>query len=181
MADVQSAFKELLNGVNGWEGRFGQVSLYLYINVQLIPIGISVAKGGESIRRCGIVVNDTERRCAVGYQDEEVCVCRLNSIFFACLLRALPSIADFPPDLFRQLTTCQTAANEFLRQFWTSIYPPPSEPTTPASTAVQRSAKVAKMAVYLGKTHEKVDALVRAAVLEGVEGNRVVVVSGCLP
>jgi transcription initiation factor TFIIH subunit 1 len=37
------------------------------------------------------------------------------------------------------------------------------------------------MAVYLGKTHEKVDALVRAAVMEGVEGNRVVVVSGCFP
>lgn len=33
------------------------------------------------------------------------------------------------------------------------------------------------MAGYLGKTHEKVDALVRAAVLEGVEGNRVIVVS----
>ena len=35
------------------------------------------------------------------------------------------------------------------------------------------------MAGYLGKTHEKVGALVRAAVLEGVEGNRVVVVSRC--
>lgn len=36
------------------------------------------------------------------------------------------------------------------------------------------------MAGYLGKTRDKVDALVRAAVLEGVEGNRVVVVSGSL-
>lgn len=34
------------------------------------------------------------------------------------------------------------------------------------------------MAGYLGRTHEKVDALVRAAVMEGVEANRVVVVSG---
>ncbi|KAF8124951.1 hypothetical protein EV363DRAFT_1353200 [Boletus edulis] len=83
--------------------------------------------------------------------------------------------SDFPPGLFRQLTTCQTAANEFLRQFWTSIYPPPSDLHTPIPTAVQRSAKAAKMAGYLVKTHEKVDALVRAAVLEGVEGNRVVI------
>ena len=93
-------------------------------------------------------------------------------------LIAVPLTADFPPGLFRQLTTCQTAANEFLRQFWTSIYPPPADLPTPTSTAAQRSAKAAKMAGYLGKTHEKVDALVRAAVLEGVEGNRVVVVSG---
>lgn len=86
-------------------------------------------------------------------------------------------VADFPPDLFRQLTTCQTAANEFLRQFWTSIYPPPSDLPTPSVSAAQRSVKAAKMAVYLSKTHEKVDALVRAAVLEGIEGNRVVIVS----
>ncbi|KIK97803.1 hypothetical protein PAXRUDRAFT_824572 [Paxillus rubicundulus Ve08.2h10] len=86
--------------------------------------------------------------------------------------------SDFPPDLFRQLMTCQTAANEFLRQFWISIYPPPSDFPTPSSlssTATQRSAKAAKMAGYLGKTHEKVDALVRGAGVEGVEGGRVVV------
>lgn len=95
-------------------------------------------------------------------------------------LITVSSAADFPPGLFRQLTTCQTAANEFLRQFWTSIYPPPSDLPTPTSTASQRSAKAAKMAGYLSKTHEVVGALVRAAVLEGVEGNRVVVVRGCL-
>ncbi|KIJ09331.1 hypothetical protein PAXINDRAFT_17580, partial [Paxillus involutus ATCC 200175] len=68
-------------------------------------------------------------------------------------------------------------ANEFLRQFWTSIYPPPSDLPTPSSssTAAQRSAKAAKMAGYLGKTHEKVDALVRGAGVEGVDGGRVVV------
>lgn len=26
VADVQNAFRELMNGVNGWEGRFSQVS-----------------------------------------------------------------------------------------------------------------------------------------------------------
>lgn len=81
MTDVQDAFKELLNGVNGWEGRFGQVSLCLHIGVPLIFIGTLVAKSREKIRRCGVVVYDTERRCAVGYQDEEMYVCRLNSIF----------------------------------------------------------------------------------------------------
>ncbi|KAF9233320.1 hypothetical protein BU15DRAFT_54043 [Melanogaster broomeanus] len=88
--------------------------------------------------------------------------------------------SDFPPDLFRQLTTCQTAANEFLRQFWTSLYPPPSDlplPSTssPSVTPAQRLAKAGKMAGYLGKTHEKVDALVRAAGVEGVDGTRVAV------
>ncbi|KAG2150920.1 hypothetical protein DEU56DRAFT_779121 [Suillus clintonianus] len=79
---------------------------------------------------------------------------------------------DFPPTLFRQLTTCQTAANEFLRQFWTSLYPPP---TTTSSTATpsQNAAKASKMAAYLSKTHEKVEALVRAGQLEGVEPERV--------
>ncbi|KAF9222739.1 hypothetical protein BS17DRAFT_783312 [Gyrodon lividus] len=83
--------------------------------------------------------------------------------------------SDIPPDLFRQLTTCQTAANEFLRQFWTSIYPPSNLPTPSSVTAAQRSAKAAKMTGYLGKTHEKVDALVRAAGVEGVDGGKVVI------
>ena len=109
------------------------------------------------------------------------CMCVVSVTSSPFFLSPYSSIADFPPGLFRQLTTCQTAANEFLRQFWTSIYPSPADLPTPTSTSAQRSAKAAKMAGYLGKTHEKVDALVRAAVMEGVEGNRVVVVSGCLP
>ncbi|KAG2354888.1 hypothetical protein BDR07DRAFT_1428008, partial [Suillus spraguei] len=79
---------------------------------------------------------------------------------------------NFPPTLFRQLTTCQTAANEFLRQFWTSLYPPPMTATSSA-TPSQNAAKAAKMAGYLSKTREKVDALVRASQLEGVEPERV--------
>ncbi|KAG1729203.1 uncharacterized protein EDB91DRAFT_1159997 [Suillus paluster] len=78
---------------------------------------------------------------------------------------------DFPPTLFRQLTTCQTAANEFLRQFWTSLYPPPTSTST--STPSQNAAKASKMAGYLSKTREKVEALVRAGQLEGVEPERV--------
>jgi transcription initiation factor TFIIH subunit 1 len=79
---------------------------------------------------------------------------------------------NFPPTLFRQLTTCQTAANEFLRQFWTSLYPPPTT-TSSSATPSQNAAKAAKMAGYLSKTREKVEALVRAGQLEGVEPERV--------
>ncbi|THH12104.1 hypothetical protein EW146_g7816 [Bondarzewia mesenterica] len=80
---------------------------------------------------------------------------------------------DIPDDIFRQMRTCQTAANEFLRQFWTSMYPPvadqPFAPTNPA----QKAAKAARMAGYLAKTHEKVDAIVRAAQYAGVDRAKV--------
>jgi len=138
--DVRDAFRQLLNGVNGWEGRFSQLRVE--------------KKSGDAA-----LLSMTQN--------------------VAARLDIKTNKSDFPPQLFRQLTTCQTAANEFLRQFWTSIYPPPSDlPTstsTLTSTAAQRSAKAAKMAGYLSKTHEKVDALIRAAMLEGVEGNRVYV------
>lgn len=76
------------------------------------------------------------------------------------------------------MTTCQTAANEFLRQFWLAIYPPPSELQTASNvSAAQKSAKAAKMIGYLGRTHEKVEALVVTAKKEGVDANRVQVVS----
>lgn len=93
-----------------------------------------------------------------------------------CLIYTQGFIVDFPPTLFRQLTTCQTAANEELRQFWTSLYPPPTT-TSSSATPSQNAAKVAKMAGYLSKTREKVGALVRAGQMEGVEPERVEVVS----
>ncbi|KAI6110555.1 hypothetical protein EDD16DRAFT_1836413 [Pisolithus croceorrhizus] len=77
-----------------------------------------------------------------------------------------------PAALFRQLTTCQTAANEFLRQFWGAMCPPPVD-TPFAPSLAQRSAKAAKMASYLAGTREKVDALVRVAQVEGADGTRV--------
>lgn len=76
------------------------------------------------------------------------------------------------------MTTCQTAANEFLRQFWLAIYPPPTElPTASASASVQKAAKAAKMIGYLEKTGEKVDAIVRAAQGEKADPAKVQVVS----
>lgn len=75
------------------------------------------------------------------------------------------------------MTTCQTAANEFLRQFWSAICPPPAEPQSLAvATPAQKATKAAKMIGYLTKTHEKVDALIRAAHVEGVDPKRVEIV-----
>ena len=89
-----------------------------------------------------------------------------------------PLADDIPEGLFRQMTTCQTAANEFLRQFWLAIYPPSNESQAlSVATPAQKAAKAAKMAGYLGKTHEKVEALVSAARQEGADYARVQVVS----
>ncbi|KAF8638041.1 hypothetical protein AX16_010673 [Volvariella volvacea WC 439] len=71
---------------------------------------------------------------------------------------------NIPDGLYRQMTTCQTAANEFLRQYWTSIYPPLVELNTIAvATPAQRAAKANKMVAYLAKTPEKVNALIFTA------------------
>jgi transcription initiation factor TFIIH subunit 1 len=75
---------------------------------------------------------------------------------------------DIPDGLLRQMTTCQTAATEFLRQFWLAVYPPPN---APPSSAAQRTQRTAKMASYLVRTPEKVDALIRAA--QGIDYSRV--------
>ena len=76
------------------------------------------------------------------------------------------------------MTTCQTAANEFLRQFWLAIYPPPHEAQiVSASNSAQKAAKATKMIGYLEKTHDKVAALTSAAQREGVDPAWVQVVS----
>jgi transcription initiation factor TFIIH subunit 1 len=95
------------------------------------------------------------------------------------LTNVVRSAEEIPETLMRQMSTCQTAANEFLRQFWTSVYPPPSHVSAPLSEAAksQRAAKEAKMAGYLASTHEKVAALVRAATFEKVDPKRVETVS----
>ncbi|EMD37872.1 hypothetical protein CERSUDRAFT_105750 [Gelatoporia subvermispora B] len=81
---------------------------------------------------------------------------------------------DISDNLFRQMTTCQTAANEFLRQFWLSIYPPVTDgQTLSAATPAQKAAKAGKMIDYLSRTHEKVGALVQTAQQEGVDPSRV--------
>ena len=82
---------------------------------------------------------------------------------------------DIPNGLFRQMIACQTAANEFLRQFWSAIYPSPvdSQSILSIATPAQRAAKATKMIGYLSKTPEKVEALVRVAQQHGVSGSKV--------
>ncbi|KAH9083863.1 hypothetical protein EDB83DRAFT_2502723 [Lactarius deliciosus] len=82
--------------------------------------------------------------------------------------------ADIPEEIFGQMRTCQTAANEFLRQFWSAIYPPVGESTLGGPTTLaQKTAKATRMAGYLTKTSEKVAAIVRAAEMAGVDRSRV--------
>ena len=76
------------------------------------------------------------------------------------------------------MTTCQTAANEFLRQFWSATYPPPAEfQTVAVTTPAQRAAKAAKMIGYISKMHEKVQAIVQIAQQHGIDPSRVETVS----
>ena len=69
------------------------------------------------------------------------------------------------------MTTCQTAGNEFLRQFWTAVYPPASDLQT--ASPIHKAAKADRMADYLTRTPAKVDALVQAAREQGVDAARV--------
>ncbi|KAJ6499050.1 hypothetical protein C8R45DRAFT_980909 [Mycena sanguinolenta] len=81
---------------------------------------------------------------------------------------------DLPDVLFHQMTICQTATNEFLRQFWSSMYPPAAEVQVVAvATPAQRAAKAAKMIGYLSKTQEKVDALVYMGPQHNVDPARI--------
>ena len=72
------------------------------------------------------------------------------------------------------MASCQTAANEFLRQFWGALYPRAGDqPAAGNPNAAQRAAKAAKMANFLARTPEKVDALVRQAEEMGADAKRV--------
>jgi len=81
--------------------------------------------------------------------------------------------ADIPEEIYRQMRTCQTAANEFLRQFWSAIYPPAGETLVGPSTPAQKTAKATRMVGYLTKTPEKVAAIIKAAEMAGVDRGRV--------
>ncbi|KAG2096932.1 hypothetical protein BD769DRAFT_1677876 [Suillus cothurnatus] len=142
IVNVRAAFAELNHGFRGWETRFSQASKSLAFFLLRID------------KRAGDAALDSMTQNVSARLD----------------IRTRKT--NFPPTLFRQLTTCQTAANEFLRQFWTSLYPPPTT-TSSSATPSQNAAKAAKMAGYLSKTREKVEALVRAGQLEGVEPERV--------
>ena len=94
----------------------------------------------------------------------------------ATRLNAYKRKADIPEEVFRQMRTCQTAANEFLRQFWSAIYPPVGETLGGPTTIAQKTAKATRMAGYLTKTPEKVVAIIRAAEMAGADRGRVQIV-----
>ena len=72
------------------------------------------------------------------------------------------------------MAATQTATNEFLRQFWLAIYPPPTDlPAAGAPNAAQKAAKAAKMAGYLERTAEKVDGLRQGAHSLGVDPGKI--------
>lgn len=84
---------------------------------------------------------------------------------------------EIPESLLKQMTTCQTAGNEFLRQFWSAVYPPASDLQTLATASpMHKAAKIDRMADYLSRTPVKVDALVQMARQESVDPVRVQVV-----
>ena len=57
------------------------------------------------------------------------------------------------------------------------MYPPVAEqPVLAQATPAQKVAKAAKMVGYLGKTPEKVNALVQTAQVEGIDASRVEIV-----
>ena len=111
-----------------------------------------------------------------------VCVCACAPLTADCA-----AAVEIPDALLRQMTTCQTAGNEFLRQFWSAVYPAASDLQTLAAAAspAHKAAKVDRMADYLSRTPAKVDSLVHMARQEGADPVRVQVVrpyiSGAAP
>ncbi|KAH9022838.1 hypothetical protein EDB85DRAFT_1895073 [Lactarius pseudohatsudake] len=80
--------------------------------------------------------------------------------------------ADIPEEVFGQMRTCQMATNEFLRQFWSAIYPPVGESTLGGPTTLaQKTAKARRIARYLTKMSEKFGAIVRAAEMQREHSN----------
>ena len=72
------------------------------------------------------------------------------------------------------MRSCHTAANEFLRQFWSSVFPPPSDGNIlTALSAAQRATKTAKMAGYLVKFPEKIEAIIETAKQQGFDATKV--------
>jgi hypothetical protein len=83
--------------------------------------------------------------------------------------------AAFPEDVLRDMVSCQAAANEFLRHFWSSVLPPrPGDISAAAmATPVQKAAKAQRMLSYLEKTGERVNLVMQKATQQKVDAMRV--------
>jgi transcription initiation factor TFIIH subunit 1 len=72
------------------------------------------------------------------------------------------------------MKSCQIATNEFLRQYWSSVYPPAAESQTIMIAApAQRAAKATKMISYIVQTPEKVNVMKRLAEQSGIDPTRI--------
>ncbi|KAG8985698.1 RNA polymerase II transcription factor B subunit 1, partial [Tulasnella sp. 427] len=82
---------------------------------------------------------------------------------------------ELPHEILEAMTSLQTATSEFLRQFWSAIEPPaPEQGILSASSPEQRQARAEKMIGYLGKTQEKINAILQKARTAGVDANRII-------
>ncbi|KAF8348312.1 hypothetical protein F5887DRAFT_1255480 [Amanita rubescens] len=82
--------------------------------------------------------------------------------------------SDIPDGLLKQMKSCQIATNEFLRQYWSSVYPPTAESQTIMMAApAQRAAKATKMISYIAQTSEKVNLMKRLAEQSGIDPTRI--------
>lgn len=71
------------------------------------------------------------------------------------------------------METCQTAGNEFLRQFWSAIYPSAFEVQRQSAPPVYKEAKADRMVEYIARTPAKIEALVQEARASGADPERV--------
>ncbi|KIL65942.1 hypothetical protein M378DRAFT_192221 [Amanita muscaria Koide BX008] len=77
---------------------------------------------------------------------------------------------NIPDGLFKQMASAQTSANEFLRQYWSSIYPPLTESqNTIISTPSQRTARASKMIGYITHVPENINMLKKTAEQNGID------------
>ncbi|KAG8981540.1 RNA polymerase II transcription factor B subunit 1 [Tulasnella sp. JGI-2019a] len=82
--------------------------------------------------------------------------------------------SDFPDDILEEMTSLQTATSEFLRQFWSAVYPPPPEQgLLSVASPAQLAERAAKMAKYLARTQGKVSTLVQKGAQMGMDGRRI--------
>ena len=63
------------------------------------------------------------------------------------------------------MISCQAAANEFLRHYWSAVLPPRADDISAAAMATpqQKAAKAQRMVEYLEKTQLRVDTVVADA------------------
>lgn len=90
---------------------------------------------------------------------------------------------DIPPGVFKDMVACQNATDEFLRQFWSAVYPPLSDlQVASQATPAQRAVKAARMIAYISTTQEKVQKLIRAGEAHGCDAKKIEMVccSKCL-